>query len=273
MEPKPWHRHYDYNVPTTVREPRLPIHELIQVSANACPDHAALNFHGTEITFWELRLLIIRFANALGGLGVRQGERVGIHLPNCPQYPIAYYAVLSLGAVVVNLNPMYTAEEIKLVVSTTGLTTLITFDMVLPAIRALDKEVHIPRVIVTKVTDFIKGVSSAALPKTSYFPGVTASPLHEWLPDTICRSLRNGFLLFGSIMKGFVTDEAVILGVESRTSSPVRIPRKSDTLEHIKITGLYPCGEGSGYAGGIVSSAVDGMRVAEAVVYKIRSRI
>jgi long-chain acyl-CoA synthetase len=159
VEPKPWHRHYDYNVPTTVRDPRLPIHELIQVSANACPDHAALSFYGTEITFWELRLLVIRFANALGGLGVRKGDRVGIHLPNCPQYPIAYYAVLSLGAIVVNLNPMYTAEEIKLAVSTTGLTTLITFDMVLAVIRTLDKEVHIPRVIVTKVTDFIKGVN------------------------------------------------------------------------------------------------------------------
>jgi long-chain acyl-CoA synthetase len=164
MELKPWHRHYDYNVPTTVRDPRLSIHELIQVSANACPDNPALSFYGTEITFWELRLLVIRFANALGALGVQKGERVGIHLPNCPQYPIAYYAVLSLGAIVVNLNPMYTAEEIKLTVSTTGLTTLITFDMVLSAIRALDKEVHIPRVIVTKVTDFIRevGVSTAA---------------------------------------------------------------------------------------------------------------
>ena len=99
----------------------------------------------------------MRFANALGALGVQKGERVGIHLPNCPQYPIAYYAVLSLGAIVVNLNPMYTAEELKLMANATGLTTLITFDMVLPAIRALYKEFHIPRVVVTKVTDYIKG--------------------------------------------------------------------------------------------------------------------
>jgi long-chain acyl-CoA synthetase len=157
MELKPWHRHYDYNVPTTVRVPRLPIHELIQIPANAYPDKAALTFYGTEISFWELRLLVMRFANALGALGVQKGERVGIHLPNCPQYPIAYYAVLSLGAIVVNLNPMYTAEELKLMAGTTGLTTLITFDMVLPAIRALYKEFHIPRVVVTKVTDYIKG--------------------------------------------------------------------------------------------------------------------
>jgi len=162
LETKPWHRHYDYNVPTTVRVPRLPIHELIQLPANAYPDKAALNFYGTEITFWELRVLVIRFANALGALGVQKGERVGIHLPNCPQYPIAYYAVLSLGAIVVNLNPMYTAEELKLMANVTGLTTLITFDMVLPTVRALCKEVPILRVIATKVTDYIKGMAVSA---------------------------------------------------------------------------------------------------------------
>ncbi len=163
MEPRPWHRHYDYNVPTTVNVPRLPIHDLIQIPANAYPDKAALSFLGKETTFWELRLLVMRFANALGALGVQKGERVGIHLPNCPQYVIAYYAVLSLGAIVVNLNPMYTAEELKPMADVTGLTTLITFDNVLPAVRVLCKEVDIPRVIVTKVTnDF--GTSTAASP-------------------------------------------------------------------------------------------------------------
>ena len=159
MEEKPWHRHYDYNVPTTIRYPRLAVHELLQIPANAYPDKAALNFYGTEMSFWELRLQVLRFATALGALGVQKGERVGIHLPNIPQYPIAYYAVLSLGAIVVNLNPMYTTEELTLMASTTGLTTLITFDMVLPSIRVLWKELQIPRVIVTKVTDYIKGMS------------------------------------------------------------------------------------------------------------------
>jgi len=158
LETKPWHRHYDYNVPTTIRVPRLAVHELIQIPANSYPDKPALNFYGTEITFLELRGLVMRFANALGSLGVQKGERVGIHLPNCPQYPIAYYAALSLGAIVVNLNPMYTTEELKLMVTTTNLTTLITFDMVIPAIRALCKEVPIQRVIVTKVTDYVKGM-------------------------------------------------------------------------------------------------------------------
>ena len=164
MEMRPWHRHYDYNVPTTIRYPRLPVHELLGIPANAYPDKAALNFFGTEMTFWELRLQVLRMANALGGLGIKKGDRVGIHLPNCPQYPIAYYAALFLGAIVVNLNPMYTAEELKAIAETTGMTTLITFDMVLPAIRTLYKAVKIPRVIVTKVTDYIKGlgVSTAA---------------------------------------------------------------------------------------------------------------
>ncbi|MCJ7782486.1 MAG: AMP-binding protein, partial [Desulfobacterales bacterium] len=161
MEPKPWHRHYDYNVPTTIRYPRLSIPELLGIPSNAYPDKAALTFYGTEMNFWELRQETLRMSNALGALGVKKGDRVGIHLPNCPQYMIAYYAVLSLGAIVVNLNPMYTAEELKLIVENTGMTTLFTFDMVLPAVRTLCKAVKIPRVVVTKVTDYIKGLGQS----------------------------------------------------------------------------------------------------------------
>jgi hypothetical protein len=120
-----------------------------------------------------------------------------------------------------------------------------------------------------RLSDFVNGDNSSSLPKVSYFPGVTASPLHNWLPKGIGRRLRDGFRLFGHMMSGYLTNEAVVLGVESRTSSPVRIPRDPDKLEHILISGLYPCGEGSGYAGGIVSSAVDGMRAAEEIAIKI----
>ena len=116
-----------------------------------------------------------------------------------------------------------------------------------------------------RLADFVAGDNSGSLPKVSYFPGVTASPLHNWLPKAIGRRLRDGFRLFGHVMNGFLTNEAVVLGVESRTSSPLRIPRDPEKLHHIRISGLYPCGEGSGYAGGIVSSAVDGMRAAEAI--------
>ena len=161
MDERPWHRHYDYATPTTIRYPRLAVHDLLAIPANAYPDKAALTYFGTEMTFWELRLQVLRFANALGALGVKKGERVGIHLPNCPQYPIAYYAALSLGAIVVNLNPMYTADELKMTSLATGMTTLITFDMVLPAVRALCKEVPIPRVIATGITDYIKGFGAS----------------------------------------------------------------------------------------------------------------
>jgi uncharacterized FAD-dependent dehydrogenase len=122
-----------------------------------------------------------------------------------------------------------------------------------------------------RLADFVSGKASGSLPKVSYFPGVTSSALHEWLPVSIGTRLREGLRLFGSSMRGYLTNEAVILGVESRTSSPVRIPRDPDSMEHIQVSGLYPCGEGSGYSGGIVSSAVDGMKAAGAVAAKIKS--
>ena len=116
-----------------------------------------------------------------------------------------------------------------------------------------------------RLADFVDGKYSSSLPENSYTPGVTSSSLHEWLPSSIGNRLRSGFRLFGSAMKGYLTNEAVVLGVESRTSSPLRIPRNPETMVHVQIAGLYPCGEGSGYSGGIVSSAVDGMRAAEAL--------
>jgi len=117
-----------------------------------------------------------------------------------------------------------------------------------------------------RLSDFVEGRSSSSLRPASYTPGLVVSPLHEWLPASIANRLREGFRQFGSVMKGFLTNEAVITGVESRTSSPVRIPRNPETMEHVIIGGLYPCGEGSGYAGGIVSSAIDGILAAESLV-------
>lgn len=128
---------------------------------------------------------------------------------------------------------------------------------------------HTQRAPAQRLADFVAGENSASLPKVSYFPGVTSSPLHNWLPKAIGRRLRDGFRLFGQVMSGYLTNDAVVLAVESRTSSPVRIPRDPEKLHHIRISGLYPCGEGSGYAGGIISSAVDGMRAAEAIARKI----
>ena len=119
-----------------------------------------------------------------------------------------------------------------------------------------------------RMTDFINGKISPDLPITSYTPGVISSPLHFWMPTLITERLRQGFRHFGKISHGFLTREALMIGVETRTSSPVRIPRDSEQLHHIRFDGLYPCGEGAGYAGGIVSAAIDGERCAEALAYK-----
>jgi uncharacterized FAD-dependent dehydrogenase len=114
-----------------------------------------------------------------------------------------------------------------------------------------------------RLTDFVEGNLSLTLNNTSYQPGLNSAPLHSLLPKLIGSRLRKGFQAFGQKMKGYYTSEANIVGVESRTSSPVCIPR-TETLEHPQITNLYPCGEGGGYAGGIVSAAMDGERCAEA---------
>jgi hypothetical protein len=116
-----------------------------------------------------------------------------------------------------------------------------------------------------RLHDFVNKKLSPFLPESSYFPGIISSPLHFWLPEIVSKSLQEGFKKFGRKMKGFLTNEAVIIGVESRTSSPVRIPRNNKTFEHNQIKGLFPCGEGSGYAGGIMSSAIDGENCANSV--------
>lgn len=114
-----------------------------------------------------------------------------------------------------------------------------------------------------RMMDFCRRVPSAGLPATSYHPGAVSAPLHELLPENVSLRLKYAFPQIGNKqMRGYYTNDALLLGVESRTSSPVRIPRDSETMEHTQIPGLYPCGEGAGYAGGIVSSALDGINCA-----------
>ena len=115
------------------------------------------------------------------------------------------------------------------------------------------------------LADFVSESHSAKLPESSYMRGLASSKIHEWLPPEITKRLQAGFKLFDKKMKGFLTNEAVVLGVESRSSSPVKIPRDKFSLQHVQIAGLFPCGEGAGYAGGIVSAAIDGERSARAV--------
>ena len=115
-----------------------------------------------------------------------------------------------------------------------------------------------------RMADFVNNRLSYDLPKSSYAPGLISSPLHFWLPKMIAKRLQEGFKVFGKNAHGFLTNEAALIAIETRTSSPVRIIRDHDTLQHIRIQGLFPCGEGAGYAGGIVSAGVDGERCAEA---------
>lgn len=116
-----------------------------------------------------------------------------------------------------------------------------------------------------RMADFVNGRLSAELPDSSYSPGLIPSPLHFWLPPMISHRLQEGFKTFGRQAHGFLTNEAVMIAVETRTSSPIRIVRQPETLQHIRLQGLFPCGEGAGYAGGIVSAGIDGERCADAV--------
>ncbi len=120
-----------------------------------------------------------------------------------------------------------------------------------------------------RMADFVNGRLSYDLPQTSYTPGVVASPLHFWMPQEVAKRLQKGFEYFGKQRKGFLTNEALMIGVETRTSAPVRILRDNETLQHVTIEGLFPAGEGAGYAGGIVSAGVDGERVADMVAEKV----
>lgn len=114
-----------------------------------------------------------------------------------------------------------------------------------------------------RMADFVNGRLSYDLPRSSYAPGLTASPLHFWMPPFIANRLQQAFKKFGQMSHGFLTNEALLIATETRTSSPVRIVRDNDTLQHVRLEGLFPCGEGAGYAGGIVSAGVDGERCAE----------
>lgn len=114
-----------------------------------------------------------------------------------------------------------------------------------------------------RMADFVNGRLSYNLPRSSYAPGLLSSPLHFWLPRPVATRLQEGFKTFGRQAHGFLTNEAVMIAAETRTSSPVRIVRNPETLMHVRVEGLFPCGEGAGYAGGIVSAGIDGERCAD----------
>lgn len=130
---------------------------------------------------------------------------------------------------------------------------------------------HTQKAPAQRMTDFTDARPSASLPPTSYAPGLTPARIDRLLPAPIARRLQEGFRQFGRSARGFLTPDATLIGCETRTSSPVRMPRDNDSLQHVGVRGLYPCGEGAGYAGGIVSAAIDGMRCAEALAASIKN--
>jgi uncharacterized FAD-dependent dehydrogenase len=118
--------------------------------------------------------------------------------------------------------------------------------------------------------DFVQGKKSKDFPRSSYQPGIVSVEMDQLFPTFIAERLRQAFKDFGNKMKGYLTNDAVLHAPESRTSSPISIPRNPETLEHVEISGLYPCAEGAGYAGGIISAAIDGMKCVDAIVQKIK---
>ncbi len=194
METRPWLKNYDYNVPKSIQYPRIPVQDLVHLAAATMPHKASTNFYGSELTFRQIRSQMLRLANALTKLGVKKGDRVGLALPNCPQYVISYYAILSAGAIVVNMNPLYTHDELKFMIENSGLQTLITFDMVLPVMRPLAIELGIKNVIITQVTDYIQG-----------FPVSTAQSL----------KLEEGWLHFSELMESSTNENIPRVTVNS----------------------------------------------------------
>jgi long-chain acyl-CoA synthetase len=162
-EAKPWLRHYDYWVPPRMNYPRRPLHEILDTTFVDLPDSPATSFFGATLTFGDLKRRADRFATALAQLGLGKGERVGIMLPNCPQYIVAAFAVLRHGAIIVNINPTYSARELAGVVTDSGLRLLIVLDALAPMAMALKGQSSVEQVIVTSLAEY---TPAAAPPPT-----------------------------------------------------------------------------------------------------------
>jgi len=152
-----WLKSYNWKTPHTINYPKTPAYYILRDASVFTPDKAATEFYGAEITFNELYHKVTRLANVLVEQGIKKGDRVGILLPNCPQFVISYWAILMAGAIVVNLNPIYTYDELKFTFADAGLTGLITYDPLIPLVKPLIKELNIPTVLVTKLSDFMPG--------------------------------------------------------------------------------------------------------------------
>ncbi len=162
---KPWFRHYDYYVPASIRYPKVSAHFLLDLAAAKFKDAHATDFYGANLTYRELKAQVNKLAYALTQLGIAKGDRVGLMLPNCPQIIIAYYAVLRIGAIVVNVNPLYTERELEHQVNDSGTQTMFCLNMHVDKVRKVKETASIKRIVVSRITDYmIPEVRDAAGP-------------------------------------------------------------------------------------------------------------
>ncbi|RJP14835.1 MAG: long-chain fatty acid--CoA ligase [Candidatus Abyssobacteria bacterium SURF_5] len=152
---KPWYQHYDYFVPNTIRYPKVPAHFLLDLAASKYKDGIATDFYGATLTYRRLRVLVNQLASSLAEMGIKKGDRVGVMLPNCPQIIIAYYATLRIGAIVVNVNPLYTERELEHQLNDSGTETVFCIDMHVQKIRNVKEKTGVKNTIVTRVLDFM----------------------------------------------------------------------------------------------------------------------
>jgi long-chain acyl-CoA synthetase len=146
---KPWLDHYDYWVPPHINYPRRPLYEILRLTAVKMPENVATAFQGAHLTYVQIKEQTDKLATALVRLGVKQGDRVGIMLPNCPQYIITTFAILRLGAIVVNINPLYTPREVAVVARDSGMRLLITLDLLALVVFAARDQTSLEKVIIT----------------------------------------------------------------------------------------------------------------------------
>jgi long-chain acyl-CoA synthetase len=171
-EPRPWYSHFDYWVRPNLNYPRRPLTDILRIAASDVPDRPATAFHGTQLTYAEVKDRSDRFATALAGMGVVKGDRVGVMLPNCPQYLVAVFGILRLGAIVVNVNPLYTPREIGVVAQDSGMRLLVVLDLLAPAAQAAS----VAQLLVTSFTQpstfeqVIAGVDVPRIPHVEVDP-------------------------------------------------------------------------------------------------------
>ena len=160
---RPWLNHYNYWVPAHMNYPRRPLHEILRLAASEVPDHPATAFLGAHLTYSQIKEQADKFATALARLGIAQGQRVGIMLPNCPQYLVATFAILRLGATVVNVNPIYTQREVLVVAKDSGMRALITLDTLAPLALAVRDQTSIQTTIITSLPEYSAAATPAPL--------------------------------------------------------------------------------------------------------------